>query len=246
MAYDLTDLITTGQAKTLAQRVNAELGATIRTVLVNGNTINFYNEKNAASTDTAAFSVDFPAELFLDQAATTLVQNFAWSAAAYPDSVNPNLDGKQVLVLGVKTQPATGSATISYSFVDLTSLIEVVEIASGDSAKVLSLTENGKTRTIGFNISATAGNMLTVNNDGLYATLRVSGAVQDNVVVFDANGAPADSGIASADVLTKLASATADHIVTLNADGSIKDSGVMIATDAEVDEMLDDVFGVSA
>ncbi|MBQ8693392.1 MAG: hypothetical protein IJ520_09645, partial [Synergistaceae bacterium] len=116
----------------------------------------------------------------------------------------------------------------------------------GDSAKVLSLTENGKTRTIGFNISATAGNMLTVNNDGLYATLRVSGAVQDNVVVFDANGAPADSGIASADVLTKLASATADHIVTLNADGSIKDSGVMIATDAEVDEMLDDVFGVSA
>ena len=144
MAYDLTDLITTGQAKTLAQRVNAELGATIRTVLVNGNTINFYNEKNAASTDTAAFSVDFPSELFLDAAATTLVQNFTWSAATYPNSTDPSLDGKQVLVLGVKTQPATGSATISYSFVDLTSLIEIVAIASGDSAKVLSLTENGK------------------------------------------------------------------------------------------------------
>ena len=246
MAYDLTDLITTGQAKKLAQRVNAELGATIRTILVNGNTINFYNEKNAVSTDTAAFSVDFPSELFLDQAATTLVQNFTWNAGSYPGSTNPNLDGKQVLVLGVKTQPATGNATISYSFVDLTSLIEVVEIATGDSAKVLSLTENGKTRTIGFNISATAGNILTVNNDGLYATVRVSGATEDDLVKFDSNGAPIDSGILASNVLVKLTGATAEHIVTLNADGSIKDSGVKIATNAEIDEMLNDVFGISA
>ena len=239
MAYDLTDLVTTAQLKKLATRTNAELGETIRFVAVSGNTINFYNEKALEDpAQEAAFSVDFPSELFLDAAATQLVQNFAWSAASYPDTTDPNLDGKQVLVLGVKTQTGA-NATVAYSFVDLTSLIEIIEIASGDSAKVLSLTENGNTRTIGFNISATA-------DDGLYATLRVSGAVQDNVVVFDANGAPADSGIASADVLTKLASATADHIVTLNADGSIKDSGVMIATDTEIDEMITEVFGASA
>ncbi|MBR1603190.1 MAG: hypothetical protein IJ667_07110 [Synergistaceae bacterium] len=245
MAYDLTDLVTTAQLKKLATRTNAELGETIRYVAVSGNTINFYNEKALEDpAQEAAFSVDFPSELFLDAAATQLVQNFAWSAASYPDTTDPNLDGKQVLVLGVKTQTGA-NATIAYSFVDLTSLIEIIEIASGDSEKVLSLTENGKTRTIGFNISTAAGNMLTVNADGLYATLRVSGAVQDNVVVFDVNGAPADSGIASADVLTKLASATADHIVTLNADGSIKDSGIMIATDAEIDEMIVDVFGAA-
>ena len=182
MAYDLTDLITTAQAKKLAQRVNAELGKTIRTVLVDGNTVNFYNEKNATSSDTPVFTFDFPSELFLDQAKTQLVQNFIFSASTYAGAADPNLDGKQVLVLGVKTQNANGSTSIAYSFVDLTSLIEIIEIASGDSAKVLSLTENGKTRTISFHVSATAGNIISVEAEGIYATNRISGGVENDLL----------------------------------------------------------------
>ena len=51
---------------------------------------------------TALAYFDFPEKLFLDQAGTTVVENFAWSAATYPGSTNPNLDGKTVLVLAVK------------------------------------------------------------------------------------------------------------------------------------------------
>ncbi|MBQ6909543.1 MAG: hypothetical protein IJQ29_05455 [Synergistaceae bacterium] len=245
MAYDLTDLITTAQLKKLATRTKAELDLTIRTVLVDGNTINFYNEKNATNADTAAFSVDFPSEFFLDQAATTLVQNFAFNAVTYPGATDPSLDGKQVLVLGVKTQTAAGTSSVAYSFVDLTSLIEVVEIASGDSAKVLSIAESGKTRTISVHISQTAGNMLSVENDGLYVTTRVTGATENNLAAFDANGAPSDSGIAKANVQQKVTGAVANNIATFNANGFVQDSGVAIATDSEIDEMVLEVFGAA-
>lgn len=246
MAYDISKIATLGQLKLLAERTKGELDLTIRTILVAGNTVNFYTEKNATAANTPAFTFDFPSEIFLDQATTDLIQSFAWSSALYPNSTNPNLDGKQVLVLGVKTVAADGTSTIAYSFVDLTGLIEIVDIASGDSSKILSIAENGKTRTISVHISAQAGNALSVKADGLYATANVSGAVQGNVASFGANGAIADSGTATADLLTKVANATADHIVTLNADGTIKDSGKAFATDTETAEMITEVFGASA
>ncbi len=246
MAYDLTDLVTTAQLKKLATRTKAELDLTIRTILVDGNTINFYNEKNATNADTAAFSVDFPSEFFLDQAKTQLVQNFTFSAATYPGATDPELNGKSVMVLAVKGQTTGQADTTSYSFVDLTSLIEVIEIASGDSAKVLTIAESGKTRTISVHISQTAGNMLSVENDGLYVTTRISGATEDNLAAFDANGAPSDSGIAKANVQQKVTGAVANNIATFNANGFVQDSGVTIATDSEIDEMVVEVFGATA
>lgn len=276
MAYELTDLTTLGQLKSLATRTKSELDLTLRTILVSGNTVNFYREKNATASNTPAFHFDFPSELFLDQASTQLVQNFTWSAETYPESTNPNLNGKQVLVLGLKTEAADGTETIAYSFVDLTSLIEIVDIATGDSSKVLSIAENGKTRTITFNISQAAGNMLSANADGLYATTRITGATADHLASFDANGAPVDSGIAKADVQqkvtavennvatfdangfvkdstkaiadiqTKVTGAVAGNVAIFDASGFVVDSTKGIATDAEVAEMITEVFGASA
>ena len=246
--YDLTDLVTTGQLKKLATRTNEELGLTIRYARVADNKLYLYNEKSLSDpiTETAAFELDFPSELFLDQASTQLVQNFAFSAATYPGATDPDLDGKQVLVLGVKTKTNGAADAISYSFVDLTSLIEVIEIASGDSAKVLSIAENGKTRTISVHFSQAAGNMLSIENDGLYVTTRVTGATENNLAAFDANGAPIDSGIAKADVQQKVATAVENNIAAFDANGFLKDSGVTIATDTEVDNIILDVFGANA
>ena len=94
--------------------------------------------------------------------------------------------------------------------------------AAGDSSKVLTI--NGYTVT--FNLSANANNALTVANDGLFVDItgkadKVSNATAGHVAGLDANGNLTDTGIASADVLT-----VAD-----------------VATDAEVTEMLNEVFG---
>ena len=215
MAYDLEDITTVAHLQKLSNRTKAELDLTIRTVRVADGTIYFYTQKNATSSDTPAFHVDFPTESFLNQAETRLVTNFAFSDAAYPGATDPNLNGKTVMVLAVKDDAkGTENDTVNYSFVDLTELIEIVEIASGDSSKILTITTNGKTRTISVNISADAGNILEVKNDGIYATNRVAGAVEGNILVFDANGAPSDSG-------------------------------KTFATNAEVDEMITSVFGAT-
>ena len=99
---------------------------------------------------------------------------------------------------------------------NLYDLVDIYTIKAGDSAKLLVI--DGKE--IEVKISATAGNIITANADGFYATTRVAGAVAGNVAIFDANGAPADSGIASDTVLT-----------TSN-----------FATDAEVAEIIDTYF----
>ncbi len=244
MAYDLTDLTTTGQLKKLATRVNAELGKTIRYVAVSGNTVNFYNEKSLSDpVQEPAFSVDFPSELFLDQAATTLVQDFAWSAATYPNSTNPNLDGKQVLVLGVKTQTANGTSTIAYSFVDLTSLIEVVEIASGDSSKILSISSSGKTTTITVHISALANNAITVEDDGLHVNITgKADKVDREIAAIAAN--PYNETTEATDYATFNTNYSLNnHVALLDGEGNLKDSGITLAADAEIDEMITEVFG---
>ena len=73
---------------------------------------------------------NIPADQFLDTANTGFVYNFAWSTVAYPNSTNPNLEGKAVLVLVLKNN----QGAVSYSFLDLSLLIDVNKIDKVTSA----------------------------------------------------------------------------------------------------------------
>ena len=223
MAYDINHLATVGQLKTVALRMKEGLDGTIKSLSVSGNTISFFTSEDG--TGTAAYTVDFPKDLFLDQARTRFEGNFTFSAAAYPGATNPNLDNKPVMVLAVKgtTDPANGTAndTIAYSFLDMSTLVDTYTVKSGDSAKVLVISGYE----IEFKVSSAANNALTVQNDGLHVDIsgktdKVMNATAGHVASLDANGNLLDSGVIAENVVT-----TAD-----------------IATSAEVTEMLGEVF----
>ena len=189
MPYDVNKLTTVAQLQTLAARVKTEIGNAIDAL---------------------------PTEMFLDQAHTAFVPNFTFAQATYTGATDPNLNGKPVLVLAVKGIENDGTESITYSFLDVSTLVDTYTVKTGDSTKVLNIAGYE----VEFKISASAGNIITPNADGLYVTNRVSGAANGNITSFDANGAPVDSGIASANVLQVS----------------------NIALDAEVAEMITEVF----
>ena len=138
--YNVNDTVKLGGLKSLAQRTKTELdklgnkiATAFKSLSVSGNTVSFFGTTDASGTALATF--DFPEEIFLDQAGTTLVENFAWSLATYPGSTNPNLDGKTVLVLAVKGDKET-NPTVKYSFVNLEKLIDAY--TAGDNCRAIS------------------------------------------------------------------------------------------------------------
>ena len=195
-----------GAVKDYADSIGDDVAQSFKSVSVSGHHINFYT--NTSGTGTAAASIDFPRETFLDAAHTTLVNNFSWSIALYPGSTNPNLNGQKVLVLAVKTTESDGTTvTTDYSFVSVQELVDNLSVASGDSQKVLAVNNN----VITFKVSATANNALTVNNDGLYVTTAnkintVSGA-NGKVGVFNSSG-QLTGGVLNASIVT------ADYLAT--------------------------------
>ena len=215
--YNLNDTVRLGGLKSLAQRTKTELdaldtkiSASFRSLSVSGNTVSFFNSTDASGTALATF--DFPEEIFLDQAGTTLVENFAWSLATYPGSTNPNLDGKTVLVLAVKGDKET-NPTVKYSFVNLEKLIDAY--TAGDN----SIDINGYSVTV--KISATAGNLLSVVNDGLY--------VGSDPTKID-----------------KVTNAVTGNFATWGVSGALVDSGITFATNNDVSAMITDVFGAAS
>ena len=210
MPYDVNHLVTLGELKTAAQVFKLESDKAIKSLSVSGRTISFFTSEDGSGT--AAATVDIPKDLFLDQAQTRFVQNFAFSAQTYPGATDPNLNGKPVFVLAVKgsTDPANGNVndTITYSFLDVSALVDTYVTASGDSSKVLTISGY----TVSFNISATAGNILSANSDGLFATNRLSSFTHGNIVTSDANGAPQDGNIPASTILVDSDIATIDEV----------------------------------
>ena len=181
------------KTSTALAALDSKYTGAFRSLSVVGNRVSFFTTNDTSGT--AAFYFDYPEEVFLDQSVTSLVDNFAWSAATYPGSINPNLDGKTVLVLGVKGDKET-NPTVKYSFVSLEKLIDIY--TAGDN----SINIDGYTVTV--KISATAGNLLELKADGLYVGSddskldKVTGAVQGNIAIFGASGAVVDSGVSFA------------------------------------------------
>lgn len=154
----------------------------------------------------AVKSVNLPEEQVLDQAKTSVVDSFAWSAETYPESTNPNLDGKPVLVLAVKGE----SGSVSYSFVSLGKLVDPFTFADSNT---VDFTANGYDVTADVKISAEEGNIISAKEDGIYAANqdisdkadKVAGAVEGNLAKLDANGNLADAGVKEADFVKKTA-----------------------------------------
>ena len=228
MSYNISQKVTLGQLKALALRAKGAVEDAISAL---------------------------PVEMFLDAVNTKFVEDFEWSLAAYPGSTNPNkaavgtegqpgyepavvYDGKPVLVLAVKSvnNANPSSTTTSYSFLDVSKLVDTYTVASGDSAKVLTI--NGYT--ISFNVSSAANNAITVENDGLHVDIsdkadkvdRATAAVAQNpynseteaaayasfnsnysldgkVALLDTNGNLKDSGMSGASVVTQVDRASA-------------------------------------
>ena len=169
---------------------------------------------------------DLPVEMFLDQAKTQFVGNFAFNAATYAGATDPSLDGKPVLVLALKgINNATKAETITYSFLNMQTLVDTYTAKAGDSAKILNI----------------AGYEIEVKID----------PSNDNAIEVTANGLKVNiSGKAD-----KVVNATAGHVASLDANGNLADSGVIaanilttadVATDAEATEMIDEIFGAAS
>ena len=205
MALNENDVARVKHVLSLATRMKSELDLTVRHIAEDNGTISFFTTKDGSGTP--LFSFNFPEEIFLDQLGTTVVDNFTWSALTYPNSTNPNLDGKIVLVLAVRGD-ADSNPTVKYNFVDLSKLIDIYLPADPS----ISIAGNS----IAVNLSDKDDNILSVINDGqhngLYAPkldAKVDGAVQGNFAIFGASGAIVDSGVtfaSDADVNAALSS----------------------------------------
>ena len=195
-AVDLKGLVAAvqGPVKSYIDAVDTKYTGSFRSLYVNGNTVNFYTSTDHSGTAVATF--DFPAEYFLQQTGTGIVENFTWSTTTYPNSTNPNLDGKTVFVMAVKSD--INANDVKYSFVDMARVMKA--ITSTDN----SLTVNGMD--ISVKRSATAGNLIELKSDGIYVGSdstkadKVANATANNFAKLDANGNLADSGISIASV----------------------------------------------
>lgn len=113
--------------------------------------------------------LSLPEEKFLDQAKTTFVDPFEWSIEKYPASEDPSLDGKPVLVLGVKGDTAT-----TYSFVNLEKLMPKAAEISKETGNLLE--EKGDGLFVDVPISEESDNLLEKKEDGFYVGLDLTTA----------------------------------------------------------------------
>ena len=197
MAYNVNQKATLNQLKMLATRAKGAIDAAIEAL---------------------------PVEMFLDQAKTAFVSSFTFNATTYAGATDPNLNGKPVLVLAVKgiDHNNNNAETITYSFLDVSTLVDTYTAKSGDSAKILNI----------------AGYEIEVKID----------PSENNAIEVTANGLKVDiTGKAD-----KVTNATAGHAAGLDDNGNLTDTGIVaenilttadVATDAETKEMLDEVFG---
>lgn len=206
MAYNANALVRLTALKALAEKTKAEIDSintdvskAIKSLGVSGNTVSFYT--SADKSGTAAFTFDFPKELFLDQAKTTFVQKFAFSTETYPGATDPKLAGKPVMVLAVKGQ---NPDSCSYSFLDMSALVDTYKAKATGKDASTTVTIAGYEVDVKVNVSAAAGNALVLKDDGLYVDIsgkadKVKNATAGNFAALDESGNMTDSGKKPAD-----------------------------------------------
>ena len=234
MTIDMTKLTKLNALDRLAALTSAGINKAQETAdkgfkkgIVNGNTVNFYTNSEATLSDTADFRFDFAAESFLDQAQTTFTSSFTFSTATFgTGTTNPNLDGKPVLTLAVKTVDAQSNTTINYSFLNVEDLVDIYTIAT-DTTSQRTLTIEGNKIT--FNLNTDSDNALEATATGLKVNItgkadRDTDAVENNIAKFDTTGTPVDAGIGTNELILSS----------------------MIAPDSDVTAVLTTHFGTAA
>lgn len=201
MAYNATALVHLAALKALAAKtkaeidnINTDVSKAIKSLGVSGNTVSFYT--SADKSGDAAFTFDFPKELFLDQAKTTFVPKFAFSTETYSGATDPKLAGKPVMVLAVKGQ---NPDSCTYSFLDMSALVDTYKAKATGKDASTTITVSGYEIEVKVNVSAAAGNALSLKADGLYVDIsgkadKVKNATSGNFAALDANGNLTDSG----------------------------------------------------
>ena len=201
MAYNANALVRLSALKNLAAKtkaeidnINTDVSKAIKSLGVSGNTVSFYT--SADKSGDAAFTFDFPKELFLDQAKTTFVPKFAFSTETYPGATDPKLAGKPVMVLAVKGQ---NPDSCTYSFLDMSALVDTYKAKATGKDASTTVTIAGYEVDVKVNVSAAAGNALVLKDDGLYVDIsgkadKVKNATSGNFAALDANGNLTDSG----------------------------------------------------
>ncbi len=185
--------------------VEAAANAAIKALKVTGNTVNFYT--NTGMTDAAAFSMDFPTEMFLDQTKTAFVGKFKFSDTTYPGATDPKLDGKPVMVLAVKGE---NPDSCTYSFLNMAALVDTYAAKTTGKDASTTVTIAGYEVDVKVNVSAAVGNALILKDDGLYVPTpkevdvsgkadKVTGATTGNFAALDGEGNLTDSGKKPAD-----------------------------------------------
>ena len=145
--------------------IDSDKTKSIKGYLKKDNSWNFYNTDMPTEETAPIFSIDVPVEYFLDQTKTTFVQEFSWSEETYAGSTDPSLEGKPVLVMAVKGD----DETVTYSFVNLEALVDVYTAKETNSITVVISEDNEISADV--KISAEEGNIISVKEDGLFATV---------------------------------------------------------------------------
>lgn len=182
-------------------------GEALKGVKSDGNTIQFYTDR--AMEGSATFTIDLPEEYFLDQTKTVFVEAFTWSAETYPGSTNPELDGKPVLVLAVKSQDGS---EVTYSFINLEKMIDVY---TGGQTQTATIAVSGNEITATVRVSATAGNQIVANEDGLFVAKTPDASAEQ-------------SGLMTAAQFTKLAGIAEGAQKNVNADWNAAEGDAQI------------------
>lgn len=151
-------LVTLEQLGIVKNYIDVKDAASIKAAEYADNTIKFYTTVDKSGD--AVVELNLPEEMFLDQAKTTFVSEFAWSDDEYPGSTDPELDGKPVLVLAVK-----GDETVNYSFISIEALVKTY---TGDETDTAAIAVTNGVITANVKISEEEGNALVIKDDGLY------------------------------------------------------------------------------
>lgn len=170
--------------------ISTESGKAVKAVGFSSDGLKMLLYKTVDKSDTP-IEVDVPAELlkdwFFDVTKSGIVENFAWSEITYPNTTDPSLDGKPVVVFALSKGDDT-----SYSFASLESLIDTFE--GEDSTSATTTVANGKIKAE-VKISTKEGNGLNIDpeNGGLYvnAADKLDYATDDDInALFAASTTP--------------------------------------------------------
>lgn len=180
------ELVTEGGDMQVLKRVFADIsysGSNLAFLSPTGEVLKYFN---------------LPEEIYLRSIGTTFVPNFTWSVLTYPNSINPNLNGKPVLVLHIKGD-SLDSPYEDWGFCNLEDLIDLYVPADPSIA----ISDNS----IKAAISSDTNNLLTLKNNGLFVISdttkvdKVDNATAGNIVELDTAGNIVDSGYSALTIL---------------------------------------------